>query len=318
MTSNSIYYISTKHYVGGNKYRFEFPSGHNLKLKSGSQVAVASVNIYNSFFNITSGWGNNVFYLFSESLNLNAIPAGYEKGSSFIDPLTGVTTAKKYVKIVITDGYYDVSRLNYYLQQQLVTIGFYLKNALGENMYFYEFETNPTLYKCQVNCLVMPTALPTGFTYPSNTCFTLPATAQVPYVYLPASSSVYGSIATILGFPQGTYLPKQPDNTPITVVSENLSTIVPVVSVVSDVIFAINIVNNPLMNPPNSFFSIPVSSAFGALVSQSYYPVPINTIESPIQSLELTLYDQNYNPLQINDTQFNLGLLIISPTEGKK
>jgi hypothetical protein len=303
---NTQFLINTSHYVGSNVYRFNLPSV--LKLDGNSEIALTSCSLYNSTFNIKASWKNNKFVILTNSLNLSAIPAGYNKGNSYTDPITASTIAQKFVEIVIPDGYYDISSLDEYLQNQCQTIGFYLQSTNGlSNLYFIEFLTNPQRYSTQINLFFIPLSLPTGFIMPSNSCFTLSSgSAKTAYFYFPTAStnSVYGGLSDIFGFNSGTCLPTFNNNTTET---ENLSVKCPKVSPITTYIIACNLIYNPLTIPNNLMTQINLGgSLFGGIIKYTDYPNFISCRTTSTQYIQIELYDENLNPLEINDVQMSL------------
>ena len=315
--SNRVFLINTSNYIASsNSYQYVFPNGHQLPLTN-SSIAICSASIYNSFFNIksqwkkNSTWKNNYFIIFYDYFNIANIPSSFECGTSYTDPITNVTTNKKYVKIVIPDGYYDISRLDLFLQQQCVQLGFYFQSTSPnntDNMYFMNFETNPTLYKAQINVYIIPHNLPSNFVIPSLNTFSLPPTDKTPMIYLPSvpSDSPYGSIADIFGFNQNTFLPSAILSTSV----ELLSTKAPTVSPITNIIFTCNMVRNIYATPNNLFFQLPITVAFGAVISYNSVPVYVSTCDSHYQYINIKLFDQYNNELDLVDKDFTITISI--------
>ena len=304
--------INTSHYVGANKFQYNFPQGRNLKLNSDSEISVASCSIYNSTFNIKASWGNNSFVIFCESLILASIPAGYEKGGNYTDPNNGTYINKKYVKIVIPDGYYDISSLDAYLQQQCQAIGFYLQSSnASSNMYFIDFITNPQRYSTQIDIFFIPTSLPTGFLMPSNSCFSLASgSAKTPFLYFPApiANSKYGALNDIFGFSNGACLPFLPASATTYSLSEtqNLSTKCPRVSPIACYIMACNLVQNEIAIPDDLLLQLNLGeSQFGGIVKYQDFPQFITCKSISTSSVILSFFDENLNPLEFQDPQFS-------------
>ena len=103
-----------------NKYIYNFPSGINL---TNTMLALSTVNMFFSFFNITSALGNNTFSI------------DHPEGA-------GTTT----VNITIADGYYTTSTLNAYIQSELISNGLYLVNSSGQYVYYINLIDNVSRY----------------------------------------------------------------------------------------------------------------------------------------------------------------------------
>jgi hypothetical protein len=273
-----------------------------------SEVALTSISTFNSTFNIKETWGNNKVVILSNQFNLLA---PYVKGTSYTDPISNITIALKYVQITLPDGYFDIPSIELYLQQQFQLMGFFLQSTDGQsNMYFVECLTNPQRYKAQVNLYTIPTALPSGFMMPSNSCFTLPGSKTAPKLYFPSSqnSSKYGNMGKIFGFNQGQILPLSND---VTIDSDNLSQITPTVSPISTYVVCCNLVNNDLTIPSNVLMQLNLgSSKFGGIVAWTDYPQFISCEQQRASSITITFFDEYMNELEMSDTQFSMILSV--------
>lgn len=313
VTGVKQFLINTSHYVGNNTYRYNFPQGRKLDLNSKTEIALSSISIYNSTFNIKESWGNNKIVIFSNEFNLNATSLNYyeNKGSSYTDPVSGLVIATKYVQLSIPDGYWDISSIELFLQQQFELMGFYLVSADGQsNMFFVECLTNPQRYKTQINLFTIPEDLPYGFVMPPNPCFALPSQSSSASVYFPSvnSYSKYGNLGKIFGFNSNVILPLNNDTT---IESNNLSQVCPTVSPISTYIVCCNLVNNPLTVPSDVLMQLNLgSSKFGGIVPYNDYPEYIACEPQQASSIVITLYDENYNQLEINDPQFSMILSV--------
>ena len=169
---------------GNSQLKYSFPSG-SITLNEGDQLALSSVSMYNSVFNITAALGNNTF------------------------KYTWVDASVKTVTIV--DGYYDVDGLNDYLHQQMLNNGHYLiENATGNFLWFITLQINVTIYAIQIQTYPMNTTTyplgTTGATYKlptftgSMTAWVIPTANITPYVEIQANA-----LRTTLGFNAGFY-----------------------------------------------------------------------------------------------------------------
>ena len=118
---------------------YNFPNSVPFK---NNYIAVSSITMFYSWFNISTALNNNTF--------------SYTWGNS------GLT-----YKITFPDGLYDIPSINAYFQYICIQNGTYLING-SQYAYYGEFVLNPTRYAVQFNSYEIPTALPTGYTAPSN------------------------------------------------------------------------------------------------------------------------------------------------------
>lgn len=261
---------------GNNVFRYTFPQG-SVRFQN-SKVAISNISIYYSWFNITSTSGNNTFQLIW--------PIG-----------AGIST----YTITIPDGFYDISSLNSYLQQYCVTNGLYLINASGDFVYYAEFISNSTYYSIQFNAYPIPTSLPVGWTAPSN-WVGYPTTGYTPQLVVQNNA-----FKDIIGFTPGTY----PSAQQITTYSV-LSTVTPQITPVQSVVVACSLLNNKYSNPSTVLYSFsPAGTTFGSLIQSNPTQYAFIDIQDGNYSdFDVIFYDQDFNALQINDTNLIIQLLI--------
>jgi hypothetical protein len=272
--------INSSNYVvnSGNKYEYRFPQ--TAKFAAGSSVAVANLAIYNSIQNVTIKRGNNV-------ITLNWL------GTNYV--------------FTIPEGYYSVSDLNFYLQQQCVINGLYMTaNSGADNVYFLEIVINSIRYSTSLNFYAIPTeaeATQKGYVKPSNATWVFPASAQCP------SLTFAQPFANLLGFTFGTFPP--------TLQSTNiqyLSTQTPVISPVDSLIFTCNLVSSKYSIPSDTFYSVPISASLGNLILFNNTSLVYNDIiPQNFSSLIITIYDQLFNPVVLLDKEMTMTLSISEP-----
>jgi hypothetical protein len=221
--------------------------------------------MYNSIQNITIKRGNNV-------LTFNWLGTDYTFN--------------------IPDGYYSVSDLNFYLQQQAILNGLYMTaNSGSDNVYFIELVVNSIRYATSLNFYVIPTeseALAKGYVKPTNATWAFPTVAETPR----------------LTFNQPLANP-QPTNIQI------LSTETPVISPTDSLILTCNLVNSKYSIPSDVFFTLPLSSSVGSLIAFNNSTLVYNNITAQMFStLEITFYDQLFQPVFLLDRELTLQLSI--------
>jgi hypothetical protein len=309
-----------------NTFIYRLSGGRDFKINSAThQIAVASCSMYNSTFNIREDWNNNKIVIMSELLILANIPAGYNKGSIYIDPITNLSVNRNYVEIKIPDGYFDIPSIQAYLEQQCQLIGLFLKSTDGgsNNYYFFDCKTNPQRYKAQIDLFLIPSSLPNGFMMPTDACFNLPNTAQTFYIYFPSvvtspTMRLYGSMSRIFGFngTGGVMLPL--NNAPITAESQNLSTETPVVSPITCYLITCNLVRNPISNLENTLLQLSLgNSKFGGIIPHDSYPHYVSCASQTTKEIVIQVFDELNNEVILNDTQFSLVLSLKEEKEQK-
>jgi hypothetical protein len=266
-----------------NVYRHEFPmSSVNLK---DAEVAVHSISMYNSVFNIDStAYGNNTV--------------------SVIMPTAGTTSN---VSIVFDDGLYSYQDMTRYIQSKLKAAGAYLIDSDGNEVYYIQISENPTYYAAQVDCSPLPTSLPSGWTRPATGLYStlgtgLPLTTRVPILTI--TNQPFGDL---IGFSAGNYPP-----TATTTLQSFLSNKTPQIHPVSSYVLRCSIINNPFNLPSDilTTFDTQGTSA-GQLIS--YKPnelawVPISDGAYP--SITLTIVDQDERFVRIRDASVLITLAI--------
>lgn len=261
-------------------YRYVFPQG-SVKFNK-SRVAVASISLYYSWYNILSTLNNNTFsYVWYTN--------------------SGSTT----VNITIPDGFYSIDDLNAYLQSQLIVNGHYLIDGNGDYVYYLEFATNSTYYSIQFNSFPIPTSLPSGYSNPAS--MTFPITASTPQIIISSNS-----FRNIIGFNAGTY-----PNPVQTTTYSKLSDFTPQVTPVQSVILACTLLNNKYSNPGTVLYSFsPVGTSFGSLIQTNPSQFSFVDIQDGnYNTFDITFLDQNFNFLQINDSNLVVQLLIETKKE---
>lgn len=181
--------LNNNNNVGNNNntYQYNFTKG-NFSIPESTEIMITNIQIPYSWFNISELIGNNrIVFLF---------PTG----------------ASQYVfnNIIIPDGFYTTTTLNYYFQSWMISKGYYLVNASsGENYYFFNISYNTSSYDNQVLIFTVPTIATlssTGLTFPSGYTTTsifngygFPTTLRTPILQIPQLKAT-PTIGNFLGF----------------------------------------------------------------------------------------------------------------------
>jgi hypothetical protein len=148
-----------------NKLVYNFPNSVKF---SKAYLAVSSISMYYSWFNISNELKNNTF--------------------SYTWVVGGTTTT---YTIVVPDGLYEVSTLNQLLQFNFLNNNHYLLTSTGQVQYYAEFVVNPSRYAVQINTFLVPdaaTAATLGYTLPAGQ--TWPADPQNPVITIPSAFNI--------------------------------------------------------------------------------------------------------------------------------
>ena len=263
-----------------NKLVYKFPNSVSFK---NSYIALSALQMYYSWFNVSSLLQNNSF------------------SYNWID---GAGIATTYT-ITVPDGLYEITTLNQLLQYTFITNGHYLRNSVGDNVYYAEFVVNPSRYAVQINTFLFPTALPVGYTNPAAVPF--PPQSFNPIITLPANiNQIFGYI---VGFAtdqnlNNAYVPPVSNY-----VSKNalgtlsyISTTAPNVQPNSSVLLNISNIDNNYAQPTGIVYTVVPSVGVGEVINEK----PTNFIWNKLISgtyneLRLTILGTNLSPLIIND-----------------
>lgn len=275
--SNSLV-LNSSNVFGPNKntYIYNFIGG-NFTINEGAEIAISSITIPYSWYNVSTFYNNNTFQF----------------------TWTVGTTLSTYT-VTLPNGFYTVTDINYYLQNYCISNGFYLVNSSGQNVYYLTMSYNTNYYGINILEFPVPTSLPSGYTQPTNWAG-YPTTATCPKFILPAT----GSIGPIIGYTPGTY------GIGGTNAQSFLSNTTPNGANINSVIVRCNLVNNKISSPTDIIDSFPINSAYGANIN--YVPnfeKWIKIQKGTYSSFTISFYDQNLNPIQILDSNVLITLLI--------
>lgn len=275
-----------------NKLVYNFPNSINFKDK---YIAVSSVTMYYSWFNISSNYQNNSFT--------------YSWTSG------GVTTV---YTVNIPNGLYDISDINFYLQYNFIRNGHYLVNASGENVYYAEMVVNANRYAIQINTNLVPTALPVGWSNPAGMVF--PLQTFNPVITIPANFS------NIIGYTAGfatnnnvnnAYVPPTPSVSNNYVAKDALgnlsylSNLAPNVQPNSSIFLSISNINNPYSQPSSIIYSVTPTVSIGEQVIERPPNFMWNRmIDGTYNELRMTILGIDKSPIQLNDPNMTILLTI--------
>ena len=279
LTLNSTNVTNTN---SNSTFKYNFINGGFIS--KDYEMCISSITLPYSFFNVSSYYNNKTF--------------------SLIFPTAATTIT---YSITLPDGFYTVTDINSYIQQQCIANGAYLIDSSLNNVYFVQMVYNSTYYAVQLLYFSVPTAIGT-YTRPTTGLYSLsgtglPTTAYTPQLVLAST----GSIRTIMGFAAGTFPSVQ------TITSGNaLSTITPIGSTINSLLFQCSLVSNRCTTPSDILDSMSISGAtFGANITYNpSFEKFVSMSDGTFNEFTLTFRDQNLNEVFAKDPNVSITLII--------
>jgi hypothetical protein len=254
--------INSSNLVSGstNTYQYNFPT--SVQFKDGAEVGVSQISMYNSSFNVSSSRSNNTITLIWNA----ATPTTYT--------------------FTLPDGYYSVTDLNSFLQQQCILNKLYVTSSTGNYVYFAEFQTNAVRYAVSTNLYPIPTAAQAttlGYTIPSGATWTFPAAAACPQF------TITTGFGALIGLSAGNY----PSSATSTTAVQQISNITPNINPVNSYVLTCNLVNSNVSIPPTILFSIPINAGIGEQLNFNPSQIVFNRIAPNVYSfIRIQVLDQ--------------------------
>ena len=269
--------INSTHYVGNNLYRLKLPKA--VEFKKGDKLSLYSFSMYNSFYNIsqTQYQNTNITFTWFDNTVYNW---------------------------TIPDGYYSLSDLNLWLQQQFILNKLYCVNSNNsQNIYFVQFQTNSVLYKAQIDLYFIPSSANAtlyGYQIPPGASWTFPSQNTMVRITINDNLKVYfGTTQTTFG----NITPAQNMN--------YLSDVCPSISRVFSIYLGCNLITSDFNQIGNLFSQFPISSSYGNLIKiESPIDALISIKEGIYSEITITLWDQENRPLEFIDKEMTLFLII--------
>lgn len=252
-------------------YIYNFP---NSVVLTDKYIAVSSITMYYSWFNIDTKYNNNKL--------------------SYTWTVGGISTV---YNVVIPNGLYNIKDINAYCQWVMINNGHYLINSSGSNVYYFELLVNPNRYAIQLNTFQVPTALPTGWTLPSGFAGFPTQTFNPIVSFPPEFNKIVGYTANFASNNNvnNAYIPPANPTVNDNYVAKDgagtlsyLSNTYPDVQPNSSIFLAISNINNPYSQPSSVIYSITPTVAIGEQV-----------IERPPNFMWNKLINGTYNQLRV-------------------
>ena len=273
---------------------YEFVGG-GINLVKGQKLALASLQMYYSTFNITSANRNNSF--------------NYTWINGTVYPVT------------VPDGFYDIAALNNYLHFTMVQNKHYLETTAGDYVYLMTLGINPSRYACEVNCFGISVALAAtnSWTLPAGATWVLPTNFILPELNVGTNN-----FGLVIGFTSGSYPnaviagapPAQTQTPAYTTDQQFLSSFTPQVSPVSSFILTCSLINNNYAVPNNLIYSFSPQGTIGEqfTVAPNQY-VFIDVLPGNYNRFTVSFIDQDFRPVAIQDPSMIIQLVISEAQE---
>lgn len=274
LTSNNIANLN----FGNNRLVYQFQQG-GVQFQD-NEIALATAQLYYSWYNITSAYGNNTY------------------SYTWVNGVTYTVT--------MPDGNYSIAELNTFLQNIMVQNTHYLVNTTsGDFVYYIQWETNSTYYAVQLNEYVVPSVLPVNYALPAGATWSLPAVPSTPQINI-----LQNAFRDIIGFNAGTYPSAVPQGSTYSV----LSVVAPQVNPVSSLQITCSIATNPYSSQSKVIyaFGVPETLFGGQILVQTPEYAFTKLVNGNYNQFEISIVDQNGRPIALIDPQISIMLIIRS------
>ena len=279
--------LNSANSVGATNTQFQYKFLTGNFVAKDMEMCLSSAAIPYSFFNVSSNYNNKLFQLLFPTV-------------ATTQPLT----------INLPNGFYQISDINSYIQNQCLLNGLYLVNSSGQNVFFFEMVVNVSTYTIQTVYFPVPTSatyVSLGYTLPKSGTYSsaggLPTVAnRLPQFVLPAN----GPLA-IMGFAAGTY----PSSASSAVSVSVSSTSTPVGSAINSLIARCNCLKNTIAMPSDILDAFPINADFGgAILYNPNFEKWISIGDGTYSNIIFSLVDQNFNTINAQDPNVCITLLI--------
>jgi hypothetical protein len=260
-----------------NIYKYNFINGM-FTIPEGSEIALSSITMPYSWFNITTAYNNNTFQIIWHG-----------------------TTTTTYT-VVLPNGFYLISDINNYLENFMILNSLYLIDSSTGNYIFYlQLFTSSTYYSNQILSFAVPSSLPSGYTAPVGWPG-FPAAASTPLMTV-----LNNNLTKLLGFSAGSY-PPVTQSTNYSILSNLLP---PVGSPVNSIIVRCSLIDNAVAMPTDILDSFSINASFGSNINYSpNYEKWISVRKGTYSNITITFVDQDFNNIAIVDPNVIITLLI--------
>lgn len=188
----------------------------------------------------------------------------------------------------------------------------YLVDDTGTNVYYISLVVNPTFYSVTLSCTPIPTVLPEGWSNPGS----VPLNGYVPQLVTGSNNW-----AKLIGYANNSSFPATLTTANLPVLQYN-STLTPQITPITSVYVTTNLVTDASMSTIKKGASSilqtfnSTGTTFGSLISfYPTYPLFYEVTPNTYSQVTLAFYDQNFNPLVMNDTNQITAMLVLQTTK---
>lgn len=281
MPASQIILNSSNYNSSSNSFIHQFPIAQQFN--ENTRIGLSTINVFNSFYNISSQLGNN------------KIIVSFPSGAS--DYVTVTST--------IPDGFYDTSSMNYFLQKLCYDNGLYTVPSEGKVTYYINLAVSSAQYANTLTTF----AVPIGVTPPNGATWLTPSgTQRTPYIKMGKG------LGALFGYdePSSTDYTTSYGSSNLDIYSIN-SNITPQINPSQNLILTCSLVKNQgIAFPSNFLYSLGINASFGSLIVNPSHEIVYNKVRhGQVSELEIKLYDQNLNPVYLLDTNILIVLSIM-------
>ena len=269
-TNTQILNLTNKNSSSGKNNILRYNLRLPLELKD-YQVALSFLQLYYSWFNISTLYNNNsLSYIWND---FNIFSVNLPNSMMTIEDISG------------------------FIQQTLFNNGHYLLDDTGSPVYYISLVSNTVYYRVSLVCNKIPGVLPTGWSNPNGILLS----GTTPRLVIPSTG-----IRTTLGFDAGTY-PDNPQSSDFSINGQNT----PFISNVIAVNVNCNLVQSSLFNSSlQTIYTFSPNSGFGTLLNlEPKNLLFYDCITGSFPYIELVLTDQDNSELNIQDPTMAVSLI---------
>lgn len=271
--------LTKKDYKGNGIFTKKFKDPVTFDSKK-NRVSIESFQIYNSFYNIRKEYNNNLIrytWINGETLD-----------------------------IVLDDGYYDVTYLDYVVKQKLIDKNWYWYDKEKQNYNFcHNFESIVNLYTHRISFFYFPDQTlftEKQFNLPDGVNWTVPNVKKHVIIDLGGLNKYFGQTQTI--FP-----PVQDQNKQVNLFYDSVQ--VPELLIVDYIFICCNLINSPYNIESDFMTQIRINNEFGGLVSKDNGMEQRYSIADGVyKEVTIKVMDDDFLPIKLKDPNMTINLII--------
>lgn len=273
MSASQIILNSSNYNESSNSFIHKFLVPQEFDNRT--ELGLSSINVFNSFYNISSKLGNNKVTLYMPS------------GSS--DYISTVHT--------ITDGFYDTSSFNLLLNKICYDNGFYTIPSTGKVTYYLNLSVSAAQYANTITTYAIPIGTEPA---PSGSWLVNTGTQRTMKI------AFSEGLGVLFGFKETT--PYGASNSDVYSINSDT---VPKINPASSLILTCSMIKNRgIAMPSNFLYSLGINASFGSLIVNPSHELIYNSvIKGQVTELEIKIYDENMNRVELLDNNI---LIVLS------